>query len=379
MRICFYAPFKPLGHANPSGDLIIATGIFDFLKNRGHQIEVISDFRARWVYWKPWRWPRLLAEKKRIRRRMSDTAYDLWFTYHSYYKAPDLLGPDIACERNIPYVIFQGIYATKWRKKIKTRPGFMLNKRALCAGRLVFTNKRVDKINLLRLLPPQKVCYLKPGIDPAEFTFDARARLELRQDWETGDDPVILTAAMFRPDVKTKGLVWVIRACAALSRKGLRFQLVIAGDGKEKNKIKRLADSLIPGRVRFLGRLPRNRMYRFYSAGDVFAFPGFNESLGMVFLEAQSCGVPVVACANAGVPEAVEHNVTGLLVPLKPFEGFVAALENMISDKSLRDRMSQKARAYIRANHDLNVNYRELEDRLADLVASNNAAAGKEK
>lgn len=369
MHICFYAPFKPLGHANPSGDLVIATGIVDFLKRRGHRIDVISDFRARWVYWKPWRWPRLLAEKKRIGRHLSGSTPDLWLTYHSYYKAPDLLGPAITRRLDIPYVIFQGIYATKWRKKFKTRPGFMLNQKALQAGRLVFTNKQVDKVNLLRLLAPQKVCYLKPGLNPAEFTFDERARSELRRQWALGDHPVILSAAMFRPDVKTKGLVWVIRACGALYRNGIDFQLVIAGDGKEKNRLLRLADELVPQRVRFVGKMPRNRMFRFYSAGDVFAFPGFNESLGMVFLEAQSCGIPVVACADAGVPEAVKNCETGLLTPPKDFGRYVAALEKLVSDKALRGLMSRKAAAYIRTDHDLDHNYRELEKRLEDVVA----------
>ena len=52
---------------------------------------------------------------------------EVWFTYHSYYKAPDLLGPVASKRMKIPYVIFQGIYSTKRRRKLNSLPGFYLN------------------------------------------------------------------------------------------------------------------------------------------------------------------------------------------------------------------------------------------------------------
>ncbi|NOR22952.1 MAG: hypothetical protein GQ542_00915, partial [Desulforhopalus sp.] len=50
MRIAFYAPLKPLGHPHPSGDLVIGTGLYQFLQGRGHRLESVSQFRARWIY-----------------------------------------------------------------------------------------------------------------------------------------------------------------------------------------------------------------------------------------------------------------------------------------------------------------------------------------
>jgi glycosyltransferase involved in cell wall biosynthesis len=197
-------------------------------------------------------------------------------------------------------------------------PGFYLNKSVLCNPEHVFTNKKVDWINLKRLLSDERISYLAPGIDPDQFYFDAKARQELRTRWNIGDGPVIFSAAMFRPDVKTEGLTWVIRACGELRRRGNNFHLVIAGDGKEKDRLQRLAREHLPHRFHFAGEIPRKEMYRYYSACDLFVFPGIRESLGMVFLEAQSCGLPVVAFDNAGVPEAVRDGKTGFLVPLIP-------------------------------------------------------------
>jgi len=312
-------------------------------------------------------WPRLFREQRRIARRFLTDARVVWFTYHSYYKAPDLLGPSLAARLNIPYVIFQGIYSTKRRRSVRTWPGFMLNRKALLAAHHVFTNKRVDLHNLGRLLPSERITYVAPGIHPADFKFDLESRERLRRSWKIGDQAVVLTAAMFRPDVKTKGLMWVIRACGDLVRKGRRLCLVIVGDGKEKPRLQNLAAEELGERVNFVGKVARGDMYRYYSAGDVFAFPGFNESLGMVFLEAQACGLPVVAFAAGGIPEVVQDGKTGLLVRYNAFKPFVQALERLLTRKDLRQEMGKDARIYVRRFHDLEKNYRTMDRVLSEI------------
>ena len=145
LRICFYAPFKPLGHSNPSGDLVTATGIFDFLINQGHQVTEVSELRCRWIYWKPWLWLKLIRERRGAVKKFSEIPVDVWLTYHSYYKAPDLLGPAVSRKLNIPYIIFQGIYSTKRRRQWKAKAGFYLNRSALRAASHVLVNKKVKK------------------------------------------------------------------------------------------------------------------------------------------------------------------------------------------------------------------------------------------
>ena len=370
LRISFYAPFKPLGHAHPSGDLVTATAISDFLAHGGHQVTSASTLRCRWLYWKPWLWPRLLWERRRVIRNLRASSADLWFTYHSYYKAPDLLGAYAAQKAGLPYVIFQGIYATKRRRKLKTRPGFYLNKATLLAADHVFTNKTVDLINLKRLLPADRITYVAPGINPEEFTFDQRARNEFRHHWSPDGEPVIFSAAMFRRDVKTAGLQWVIRVCGELERQGHHFQLVSAGDGRERNALEKLAAEQVPDRVRFVGKISRPELYRYYSAADLFVFPGINESLGMVFLEAQACGLPVVAFDNAGVPEAVQNLKTGFLVPPHEMAPFVDAVKQLLNNKGLRRQMGQSAATYVRASHDLRKNFQEIERVLQKVAKS---------
>jgi glycosyltransferase involved in cell wall biosynthesis len=265
-------------------------------------------------------------------------------------------------------VVFQGSYSTKRKRDWRTRPGYVMNRKALCAARLVLSNRREDMLNLERLLPPNRLVYVAPGIHPKDFSFDGAARSALRSDWNVGEEPVVLSAAMFRPDVKTQGLAWVIRACGELYRRGKSLHLVIAGDGQEKPRLQRLAEEQLPGRTRFVGKVPRSEMYRFYSAGDIFAFPGIRESLGMVYLEAQSCSLPVVAFANGGIPEVVRDQETGFLVPLYAFEPYLQALDMLLTDKGLRRKMGQAGQRYVRQAHDLDHNYQRLEAALTHLV-----------
>ncbi|MGD9134218.1 MAG: glycosyltransferase family 4 protein, partial [Desulfobacterales bacterium] len=348
LRILFYAPFKPLGHGHPSGDLVTATEIVGYLVRHGHEVIEASPLRCRWIYWKPWLWPKVLIEKRRTVRRFNKKNIDLWLTYHSYYKAPDLLGSYASQKIKIPYVIFQGIYSTKRRRKLKTLPGFYLNKRALRAARHVFVNKTVDWINLKRLIPDGRISYVSPGINPAAFYFESDARQTLRRQWNVGDEPVVFSAAMFRADVKTEGLTWVIRTCGELVHRGSPLRLVIAGDGKQRDRLQRLAVRYLGERVTFVGKIPRNEMHRYYSACDLFVFPGIRESLGLVFLEAQACGLPVVAFDTAGVPEAVKNGITGLLVPVYAGKAFEEAIASLLKDSQLRRKMSRAAQSYVR-------------------------------
>jgi glycosyltransferase involved in cell wall biosynthesis len=125
--------------------------------------------------------------------------------------------------------------------------------------------------------------------------------------------------------------------------------------------LEKLAAEEVPGRARFVGEIPRTELYRYYSAADLFVFPGINESLGMVFLEAQACGLPVVAFDNAGVPEAVQNLKTGFLVLPHEMGPFVDAVKQLLNNEGLRRKMGRSASDYVRSRHDLRNNYRDIE------------------
>lgn len=370
MKIAYFMPFKPLGHPRPSGDLMIGTELFEYLAHRGHDIRLASRRRCRWVFWKPWLWPVLATEAARILHRSRKWSPDLWLSYHSYYKAPDLLGP--ACSRmmGVPYVIFQGVFSTKQQRRAVARPGFYLNRRSLMSADAVITNKNRDHLNLRRLIPPDRLHYVRPGIRLNSFAPDLEARAELRTQWQAGLKPVILTAAMFRPDVKTAGVLQVIDSCRTLQQEGVDYLLVIVGDGSEKDVIRSAAQQRIAGHFIMTGRVPRHLLPNLFSAADLFAFPGVNEGLGMVYLEAQACGLPVVALRNWGASEAVIHMETGLLAPAENPDGFTDGIRVLAQHKALRETMGSAARRHIVRHHDMNRNYEAVEHILKAARAS---------
>jgi glycosyltransferase involved in cell wall biosynthesis len=361
MRIAFYAPFKPLDHPTPSGDLMIGRGIFSFLEQQGHHLFIASPLRSRWIYWKPICLVQAILEQRRIAGLLATQTVDLWLTYHSYYKAPDILGPTLCRRLQIPYAIIQPSYGTRVSRNWKTRPGFQLNRKALLAADTLITDRKRDYINLQRIIKPDRLQRIKPGLDPQLFTFDRAAREILRAAWQVKNRPVILSAAMFRSDVKTRSLIRLIKSGIRLSNKGHDFLLVIAGDGPERKRLMQLARELPEGKVIFAGRIKREEMHTYYSAADIFAFPGINESLGMVFLEAQSCGLPIVACSNGGIPEVVVDKTTGLLTALDEETAFDRALIQLLADPEQRKKMGTAAAEYVRKEHDINKNYLLLE------------------
>lgn len=368
MKIAYYMPFKPMGHHNPSGDLVIGTELHEYLQGKKHTIELVSRLRCRWIYYRPLALLRLLREKSRVISHCRNRRPDLWLSYHSYYKAPDLLGSACSQKLGIPYAIFQGIYSTKRRRRLATLPGFLLNRKVLLAADHVFANKKGDYANLQRLLPEPRLSYIAPGIDPRFFVFAEDWRKNLRQRWQIAGETVVMTAAMMRPGVKTAGLTRVIESCAELRRDGLPLRLVIAGDGSCRPLLERKAALLLADQVLFLGRIPRLEMYRYYSAADIFAFPGIEESLGMVYLEAQSCNLPVVACRDWGAAEAVVHGQTGLLSPATMVNQFTADIQSLIERPELRRNLAGAAGKHVRLCHDLGHNYDRMESRLLEIL-----------
>lgn len=370
MKIAYYMPFKPMGHVNPSGDLITGTELYNHLAARGHALDLASRLRCRWIYYRPLALLYLLREKNRILRDYRRTKPDLWLSYHSYYKAPDLLGSICSRQLGIPYVIFQGIYSTKQRRRIWTLPGFLLNRKILQSADHIFTNKQRDLVNLERLIPENRLSYIAPGIHPRLFKFAGDWRARLQRRWHTTDETIVMTAAMMRPGVKTEGIGIVIKSCSELAQRGLPIRLIIAGDGSCRQQLEQQAAQLLPDRVQFLGKIPRSELYQYYSAADIFAFPGIQESLGMVYLEAQSCRLPVVAYQDWGGGEAVVDGQTGLLSPAATPALFTTHIQRLIEDRPQRRIFALAAGEHIRRNHDLNRNYRQLEKKLAALIPS---------
>ena len=160
--------------------------------------------------------------------------------------------------------------------------------------------------------------------------------------------------------VEKKGLPDLLAAVALLRDRGVACTLELAGDGPVRPQLEELIDRLaLRDRVALLGPLPQHDVLALIASGAVFAAPcvvasdGDRDGLPTVILESMALGTPVVATPVAGIPEAVEHGSSGLLVGERDVDALAAALEALLDDAEARVRYAVAARARIEERFDV--------------------------
>jgi glycosyltransferase involved in cell wall biosynthesis len=285
----------------------------------------------------------------------------LWFTYHVYYKAPDWIGPRVADALDIPYVVAEGSRAPK-RASGPWALSHAGAEAALDRADAIFVMTATDREALEAAKPARQILIdLPPFIDTREWPGGTPARnaadAELR----------LLTVAMMR-----KGDKLASYRVLAAALEGLRqrpWTLDIVGDGEARGEIAELFRPLGP-RVRLHGQVESKATLRaFYEHADLFVWPAVNEAYGMVLLEAQRFGCPVVAGAYGGVASVVRNGETGLLTPAGDIPAFTQAVETLLSDRNRRRRYGSAARRFVTGERDLDHAAARLHTGLSALVA----------
>jgi L-malate glycosyltransferase len=135
----------------------------------------------------------------------------------------------------------------------------------------------------------------------------------------------------------------LLRAAARVTRELPAARFVIVGEGERRDALLTLAGELgIAGQVTFAGF--RTDLDRLLPAFDVFCLSSHMEGLGTSLLDAMCFGVPVVATAAGGIPEAVEDGVTGRVVPVRDPDALAAALVEVLGDETRRRALGEGAR-----------------------------------
>jgi glycosyltransferase involved in cell wall biosynthesis len=148
-----------------------------------------------------------------------------------------------------------------------------------------------------------------------------------------------------------KGLPTVLRALKLLTDKGLSINHVLIGDGDDRDMILALVNELgLTSVTRWLGAQPHHEVLEHYRHADLFvlgcevASNGDRDGIPNVLLESMAVGVPVVATDISAIPELVESGVSGLLVPPRKPERLAEAMQRMLTDRELRNRIIPAAR-----------------------------------
>ncbi len=143
-----------------------------------------------------------------------------------------------------------------------------------------------------------------------------------------------------------KGIRFLLEAAAQLKPRFPDLKVVLAGDGFERPQLARLAADLGIGEdVTFLGWVPNADLPPYYRAAAVSVIPSLEEGFGIPAAEAMGCEVAVVASDAGGLPEVVEHGVTGLVVPRGDAGALAKAIGSLLDDPERRRVMGQAGRA----------------------------------
>lgn len=219
--------------------------------------------------------------------------------------------------------------------------------RSLRLCRHIIANSHVAKRVLTDFhdIPGHQVTVIHNPI--LRFTGETAARNHALRRYH-GANPstaVMLNVAMFRPEKNQREL---IELCAKLPGY-LDWQLWLAGEGETRKKCERLAHDLgLAGRVKFLGY--HSDPTPFYLAADLAVLASQSESLSNFLIEAQLHGLPAVAYDIVGVGECFAPDRSGYLLANRDQAGFIAALDRLIREPSLRRRLADHGRQYAQEN-----------------------------
>jgi glycosyltransferase involved in cell wall biosynthesis len=363
MRIAFYAPLKSPVHPVPSGDRRMAQLLGIALTRAGHEVELAADLRSYEGAGDIEEQRRLAALGGKVtsdlvayyRERPADRQPQAWLTYHLYYKAPDWIGPRVAAQLGIPYLVAEASVAMK-----RAGGPWSLGHEAVLAAlrradAVISLNPADDESVLPHLSDAHRLHRLAPFLESAPFAAAADARATHRATAAAAFDldptiPWLIAVAMMRQGDKLASYRILGEALTPLQTQA--WQLVVIGDGPARGDVE-AALAPLGSHVRYAGALSPERLPPTLAAADLFVWPAVNEAWGMAILEAQAAGLPVIAGNFGGVAQLVADGRTGTLTPPRDVAAFTRAVDALLNDAARRRTYAAAARVKVAAEHDI--------------------------
>jgi glycosyltransferase involved in cell wall biosynthesis len=186
----------------------------------------------------------------------------------------------------------------------------------------VFTRDKIIETNGVE---SSRVAVLPHGLDASWRVADGGTRQRGRK--------CLLSVSRLRAADRYKGVDTVLRALPTVLKQHPEIIYKIAGDGDDRARLQKLATDLgVENGVEFCGEVTGHQLHDLYSQADIFVLPSQEEGFGIVFLEAMSYGLPVVAARAAATPEVVQDEITGLLMASGQPGAIAENLGNLLGD-----------------------------------------------
>jgi glycosyltransferase involved in cell wall biosynthesis len=205
-----------------------------------------------------------------------------------------------------------------------------------------------------KVIAPEKIAIVPSGFDVSAFVPRSQEeRMRIRKTLLRIDDDLPLVVMIARLET-VKGPEFLYDAARTLLAQKRALRVLFVGEGalEEPLRARALADG-IDERVRFLGW--RDDALAILSAADISVLPSLNEAVGRTVIESQLLGVPVAVSKVGGMPEIVEHGVTGLVFRPGDEQDTAAAVARLLDDAALRMTLAAQARQAALARYDVRV------------------------
>jgi glycosyltransferase involved in cell wall biosynthesis len=201
-------------------------------------------------------------------------------------------------------------------------------------------------------VPPEKVGTVPNGADLDLFSPHPHAG-EVEQ-WPHVDPGYCLYAGKL---TSRKGVGQLLRALVDVD-----ISCVIAGDGPMREELAVLSGELgLADRVSFLGSVPRTSLPEVYRKAAMLVLPSYADTMPFVLLEAMASGTPPIASSIYGIPSLVRHGHSGLLVRPGSVEELQRSIRELATDRALRERLGENARATIVQKFTWRIHAQEVE------------------
>jgi len=214
---------------------------------------------------------------------------------------------------------------------------------------------------------PKKISIQRTGIPLEEFPFRQRV-FPKNGEWQ------FVQAGRL---IEKKGLPVTIRAFEVFVRQYPNAMLTIAGEGPLRRELERLARELKIGRrVSFTGFLSQEQLREIYYRSHIFLHPsqigrdGNQEGIPNSMLEAMATGLPVFATEHGGIPEVIEHGVSGVLVPERDEFTLVETLLSSVQNPDLLGRIGHAGERAVQKNFDLSTQAQRLDEIYLETIGS---------
>lgn len=224
---------------------------------------------------------------------------------------------------------------------------------ALFQDRIILIN-RVDYAGAQTFIPQRKLSLIFHGIGPAQFLSrnESRDFFARRISKSAGDESMLIgtTAEL----TKTKGLTHLLDAAAILKTRlpQVLFRILVVGDGEEHGELEAKIQKLkLDNTVFLLGYIPEAS--RYLKGFDIFLLPSVKEGLPYALMEAMAAGLPTVATRVGGIPDLIQNQKNGIIVPPEDPLAIATALQTLLEDPRRRNVLGQAASQTIRENFPL--------------------------